>query len=120
MSLVCRLVGGLWGRLIRWSWGWLVRWGWCRLIRWFWCWLIGWSWLVRWGWLVFWGFWVLSFTFISNFGDISTISIYGVGYFLESAVGKSNIIRTNSALAISAFRLSVIVTGIIIFDCPII
>ena len=74
--------------------------------------MVGWGrgidrgWLVSWGWVVWLGLWVLGSSLIGDISDKSIISIGGVLDSLDSAIGKSNRVRSlDIAVSIIGFLL---------------
>ena len=64
------------------------------------------GWLVSWGWVVWLGLWVLGSSLIGDISDKSIISIGGVLDSLDSAIGKSNRVRSlDIAVSIIGFLL---------------
>ena len=64
------------------------------------------GWLVSWGWVVWLGLWVLGSSLIGDISDKSIISIGGVLDSLDSAIGKSNRVRSlDIAVSIVGFLL---------------
>jgi len=66
------------------------------------------SWGISWGSLVWgWGLWVDSGSLIGDISNISIISVGGVGHSLDSAIGKSNSVRSLSGSSTIRGLLSV-------------
>ena len=64
------------------------------------------GWLVSWGWVVWLGLWGLGSSLIGDISDKSIISIGGVLDSLDSAIGKSNRVRSlDIAVSIIGFLL---------------
>ena len=71
-----------------------------------WGWGIDRGWLVSWGWVVWLGLWVLGSSLIGDISDKSIISIGGILDSLDSAIGKSNRVRSlDIAVSIVGFLL---------------
>ena len=54
-----------------------------------------------WGRVVRFGFWVDWDTFVFDISDITVVVISGVGHSLDTAIGKSNLVRSSNSFAIS-------------------
>ena len=65
--------------------------------------VVGWG----WGWDIWLGLWVDSGSLISDISDVSIISVGGVGHVLDSAIGKSNGVRSLSGSSTIGGLLSV-------------
>ena len=64
------------------------------------------GWLVSWGWVVWLGLWVLGSSLIGDISDKSIISIGGILDSLDSAIRKSNRVRSlDIAVSIVGFLL---------------
>ena len=69
------------------------------------------GWLVSWGWVVWLGLWVLGSSLIGDISDKSIISIGGVLDSLDSAIGKSNRVRSLD-IAVSIVGLLLVEVGL--------
>ena len=69
------------------------------------------GWLVSWGWVVWLGLWVLGSSLIGDISDKSIISIGGVLDSLDSAIGKSNRVRSLD-IAVSIIRFLLVEVGL--------
>ena len=77
--------------------------------------VVGWGRLVSWGGSVWLGLWVDSGSLIGDISDISVISVGGVFHVLDSAIGKSNGVRSLSGSSTIRSLLSVEVSlGVVI------
>ena len=57
---------------------------------------------------------VFGFTRVLNISNISRISIHTVGYSLDSAIGKGNIVASRGGISVTAFALSKVDSRIVI------
>ena len=69
------------------------------------------GWLVSWGWVVWLGLWVLGSSLIGDISDKSIISIGGILDSLDSAIGKSNRVRSLD-IAVSIIRFLLVEVGL--------
>ena len=69
------------------------------------------GWLVSWGWVVWLGLWGLGSSLIGDISDKSIISIGGVLDSLDSAIGKSNRVRSLD-IAVSIIRFLLVEVGL--------
>ena len=69
------------------------------------------GWLVSWGWVVWLGLWVLGSSLIGDISNKSIISIGGVLDSLDSAIGKSNRVRSLD-IAVSIIRFLLVEVGL--------
>merc|ERR1711872_125670 len=62
---------------------------------------------------------VLSLSLIGDISNIPSVSIDTVGYPLESAIRKGNIVGSTGFISIPALILAVVVVGVVILHCPV-
>jgi len=60
----------------------------------------------------------LSLTLVGNISNITSVSVYGVGHLLYTAIGHKNIVRTTGGVSISLLFLTVVVRGVVVLDGP--
>ena len=72
---------------------------------------VDWGWLVGRGWVVWLGLWVLGSSLVGDISDKSVISVGGVLDSLDSAIGKSNSVRSLD-IAVSIVGLLLVEVGL--------
>lgn len=60
----------------------------------------------------------LGLTFVGNISNITSVSVYGVGHLLYTAIGHKNIVRATGGVSISLLFLTVVVRGVVVLDGP--
>ena len=87
--------------------------------------LVGWGRLVSWGRVVFGGrgvFWgrlvfiIMGFAAVSNFSNVSGVSIIRVSHSLGTTIGQENMVRSAGSISVSGFILTKVESSIVILD----
>jgi hypothetical protein len=62
------------------------------------------------------GFGVDGDTFVFDISDITVVVVSGVGHSLDTAIGKSNLVRSRDSFAVSGFLGVEVSSGVVILD----